>query len=215
MAAARRCSECGSPLTGRSPRALTCSDKCRWDRKRRVDRQLAQERADNEAPDGVRQIREAVRGETHSLVDKVLKEELRPVVREAITEETIRAINSLVHLAPRAVELIAQDMEDDDPLVRQKAYTLMMKYTVGHPALVAHEDAAAGSQINVNFELPRPTAIAAADAEATEAEVVEPEDRTCDLCETTKPVTEFVANSSRCTECFDRWKETILQAHSS
>lgn len=141
---------------------------------------------------------------TRTVIEKLAQEELRPIVREAITEETIRAINELVRLAPRAVQLIAQDMESEDSLVRQKAYTLMMKYTVGHPALVQPKDTASGNQITVNFGLPRPEDV------PEEAVTVESlEERECDMCHQVKPEDEFVANSSRCQACFDEWKATI------
>lgn len=153
-------------------------------------------------------LADSIRRHTPSVVDKVMREELRPIVREAITEDVIRAIDSMLKLTPRAIEMIEQDMESDDPLVRQKAYTLLMKYTTGHPALLQANDAAQGSQINVSFELPRPSGTIDAEATIDEADVPE-EDKQCDICETIKPVSEFVVGSSRCQVCFDNWKATI------
>lgn len=209
MPAARRCSECGGTLAHKGPKALTCSDACRSARHRRLERDAAREQEEAQLPDDVRRIREQVRHESPGIIDKVLKQELRPIVREAITEETVRAINELVKLAPRAIQLIADDMESDDALVRQKAYSLLLRYTVGHPAILAHEDTAAGAQINVHFDLPRPDP----DAITTDAVEIEPpeEDRECDLCHEVKPASQFVVNSSRCQSCFDNWKATIIE----
>lgn len=149
----------------------------------------------------------AVRREAPDSIHAVMKEELRPIIREALTEDTLRAIQALVNLTPRAVELIGQDLESDDALVRQKAYTLLLKYTAGHPAVVKPEEGPAGNQINVSFELPRPEQTV--DMTADDVDVIDL--KQCDMCHADKPVTEFVANSNRCQECMDRWKNTVTE----
>lgn len=209
MPAARTCSECGGSLAGKSPKAKTCGDRCRAARARRKIRDARREEEISQAPQHIQELTAQVRREAPSVIDKVMREELRPIVREALTEDVIRAIDGMLKLTPRAIELIAADMEDEDPLVRQKAYTLLMKYTTGHPALIQANDTNAGSQINVSFELPRPSDTATHDAEAVEEAEVEEEDRTCDICESVKPVSQFVSDSSRCIECFEKWKATI------
>lgn len=167
------------------------------------------EAADAAKPPHRRELSDQVRRHAPGVIDKVMREELRPIVREAITEDVIRAIDSMLKLTPRAIEMIEEDLESPDPLVRQKAYTLLLKYTTGHPALLQANDTQAGSQINVSFELPRPDATADTEATAEEAEVVEEEDRQCDICETIKPISQFVVGSNRCAVCFDTWKATI------
>lgn len=211
-AARRRCSECGGalPTTSRGHRT-TCSNKCRLARKRRLDKEAARWQEDNDAHTGTQVMRAQARDEVRAELPHVIQQELRPVVREAITEEVIRAINELVGLAPLAVAKIHEDIQSDDALIRQKAYTLLMKYTVGHPSLVQPADTAQGSQINVSFELPRPDQHAIqTDADA---EVIPEEDKSCDMCQEVKPASQFVANSARCLSCFESWKATILSEH--
>ena len=125
---------------------------------------------------------------------------------DAITEDTLRAIQKMLGLTERAVDLLQIDLEDEDPTIRQKAYALVMRYTVGHPALVQPADSAAGGQMVVNFNLPRPDdpSPGTGDAEALEL-------RTCDMCDEEKPTTDFVAGSSRCQECYERWRTTIIR----
>lgn len=130
------------------------------------------------------------------------------MVRAAITEEVLRSIQDLVGLAPRVVELLGQDLESSDPNVRQKAYTLIAKYTLGHNAIVTPEDQG-GGQMVVNFHMPRPDdpEQLAYDVDGEAVEVDQDEDRQCAFCNETKPLEEFVANSDRCQSCHDKLHE--------
>lgn len=207
--ASRTCSECGASLSGLGPRAKTCSTKCRSTRSRRIKRGKDEERDYAETrPAAHQEIRSAIRRESPDVINRVLRDELQPIVREAITEDVLRAIQQLVGLTPRAVQLLEADMEDDDPTTRQRAYTLLLKYTTGHPALVQPKDTEAGKQITVNFALPRPEqeAIQAANGPIT-AEAIEL--RTCDSCGEDKPSDEFVTNSQRCQVCFEMWHADV------
>ena len=136
---------------------------------------------------------------------EIVKEELRPVVRAAITEEVLRSIQDLVGLAPRVVELLAQDLESTDPNVRQKAYTLIAKYTLGHTAIVTPEDQGSG-QLVVNFNMPRPDAEPQYDTDGEVVQEIESE-RQCAFCDETKPLDKFVAGSDRCWECHAKLHE--------
>lgn len=158
-------------------------------------------------------MREAVRRESPDVINKVMRDELAPVVREAITEDTLRAIRSLIGLTPRAVKLIEEDLESKDPVIRQRAYTLLMKYTVGHPSLVQPKDTGDNRQINVTFELPRPEAVPIDMDGASDTELPHPvELRQCDLCNEFKREEEFVAPlpAERCKTCFTETKARIL-----
>lgn len=194
----RRCSECGDTLKGRRSNTKTCSDLCRRARTRR----LAQENK-GEVP-ATQQLAQAMTGEFKDEAHEVIREELRPVVREAMTEDVLRAINTMVALTPRAVAALQEDLANEDPVIRQRAYTLLLKYTVGHPAVVQAKDTDPNQQLVVNLNLPRPDA----SADPEEAEVVEV--RTCDACATEKPTSEFVGFSDRCTECYDRRQTEVL-----
>lgn len=198
--ALRTCSECPNPLplTARKDQK-TCTPSCRAKRSRRLRRQKVTAK---QYPVHLKQMSEAVNHEAPNVAHEVLVEELRPVVREAITEDTLRALDKLVGLTPRMVECIEEDLYSEDATIRQRAYTLLAKYTVGHHAVVQPEDKTPGQQLVVEFNLPRPGAgevqghEAAVELEATEV-------RSCDTCGADKPITEFIANSHRCATCYD------------
>lgn len=203
----RRCSECGESLQGKPITAKTCGTSCRAKRSRRLKRQAKEAGEAKALPEHQKEISERVRNETADVAHKVIEEEIRPVVRESITTDTLAAISKMVALTPTAVAAIAEDLAADDAVVRQRAYTLIMKYTVGHHALVQPEDKDKGGDIHVNFNLPRPKP-AEVDAEVEEVqEAVEV--RECDSCQQEKPETEFVANSSRCEECYEKQQERV------
>lgn len=196
------CTECGAVISGR---AKTCSNRCRAARSRRLKR-ARQEKADEQRlPDHQREVARAARTEATDLARTVIREEMRPVVREAMTEEVLQAINRMVGLAPVAIEMLAMDLMSEDSKVRQKAYDLWLRYTVGHQAIVRPEEAEDSKQLVVNFQLPRPdpNVTVSPGTEALEDDAVV-ELRTCNLCQEEKPSEIFVAASDRCTECHDK-----------
>lgn len=206
--AIRTCSECPKPLAGRSVTSKTCGNACRLKRSRRL-RRVKQDHADfevNYPGAGSAEVAAIVRRESYDTVMRVTQSELTPIVREALTEDVLRAVQSMIGLTPRAVELLGEDLESEDATIRQRAYTLLIKYTAGHPALLQPKDSAHGSQLIVQFGLPRPDA---ADLAPPEAEVVE--DIACDMCGEDKPATEFESGSLRCKPCFETWKATVLE----
>lgn len=198
----RRCSECGASLAGRKPDTITCSDSCRNKRTRR----LAKENR-REVP-ATQQLAQTLNGEYKDAAREVIQQELAPVVREAMTEDVIRSISQLVALTPTAVQAIGRDLEDEDPVIRQRAYTLLLKYTVGHPAVVQPKDADPNAQMVVNFNLPRPSS-----GQVIEGDVIEEDlpTRTCDECGKTAPETDFVGASERCKECFERREAEVRE----
>lgn len=202
MPLARTCSECGTVLAGKSVKAKTCSNACRLRRSKRL-RRISKEQAEMAEVGGVSEIAAMVRRESPDIAQDVLRKELAPIVRQALTEDVLQAINSLVGLTPRAVQALHEDLECDDRVLRQRAYTLLFKYTTGHPALVKPDDTNDQSQIVVNFNLPRPDSV----PEELAADVVEL--RICDMCGEEKPETEFETGSDRCTPCFEAWRETV------
>lgn len=211
MPVTRTCSECGTSLATKGPRAKTCSSKCRKDRSRRLQR--ANDPDSALGSEHFRQIAQYVRNEEPDLVRDVVRDELRPIVREALTEETLRAIQSLLGLAPAAVAALAEDLANaEDPGLRQRAAALVTKYTMGHPALVSPKDTEPNAQMVVHFALPRPEAnsnggsLGIADAEPTDVVEV----KTCDECHVEKPADQFVASSSRCQQCYDARRERVL-----
>lgn len=201
---ARVCSECTNSLAGLGPKATTCGATCRTRRARRKAKEALEL-----GEGGVAAIERQARGDLHAQLPAVTREQLIPVVREAITEDVMRAIKEMVGLTPLAVAALQRDLQSEDDVIRGKATATALKYTVGHPALVTHEDSAAGSQINVTFALPRPDDIQTTDVDA---KVIEPDpepDRTCDLCHETKPAAEMYPGADRCWDCFTKWQQTI------
>lgn len=201
----RRCSECSNDLAGKPATAKTCGPKCRSKRSRRLKRQ-AKERGEGSAYlEHLKELSERTRGEAPDVAHQVIEEELRPVVRESITADTLKAISDMVALTPTAVAALQEDLLSEDSTIRQRAYTLLMKYTVGHHAIVTPDDGGKSGPMTVNFNLPRPSA-KVAENEGDPA-TLEPEAdaivvRTCDICGEEKPEADFVANSNRCSECY-------------
>lgn len=200
----RLCTECGNPLpAGSSKRRKTCGDNCRSKRSRR----LRGAKVTSEAlPPHQAQLANAVDTEVPDIAHQVIQEEMRPVVREAITEDVLRGVKQLVALTPAAVEQLRADLESGVPAVQRKAAELVMRYTIGHQALVTKDETSADRQLVVQFNLPRP------DGEAPQPEVQADaeEIRTCDTCGSDKPVAQFVDNSTRCIECHEQIRQQAL-----
>lgn len=218
----RSCSECGVEL-GSNIKQKTCSVTCRGRRSRRLARERKRENLRGQTP-GTAAISKMVRqkDQISDVARDVMQDELRPVVREAITEDTLRAIQRMVALTPAMVAAITEDLvgvqlEDGtvippDPQIRQKAYTLLARYTIGHGAIVQPEQQDPQNQLVVVFDgMKRPEQPSAIDAEV----VQEPEEvRTCLGCARELPSHRFVGRSDRCQECHDALKaraEQILE----
>jgi len=215
--ASRTCSECGTSLAGKGPHAKTCSPNCRSKRSRRLKRQQKERGEERALPEAQKELSERIRGEQDDVLHKVIEEEVRPVVRESITEDTLKAIGNLVGLTPRAVAAIEDDLASDDATIRQRAYTLIMKYTVGHQAIVRPPDEDRSQPIVVNFDLPRP-AYVEGDVDNSEPEHVDEAIvvKTCDVCGREAPSDEFAANSTRCLDCYAKQRaraEAFLKDH--
>lgn len=191
------CTECSAPITGRG---VTCSDRCRVRRSRRIKEAKGRNR-------GVKPLAVAPsQDQLESAAHEIAIKELTPVVREAITPDVVNAIGAMVNLTPLAISLLEQDLRNADGNIRQRAYTLLMKYTVGNPA-VAPAPEFNPPDFNVNFVMPRPDRSLEAEteviAEISDAEVVpwDAESRECMICHASKPIDEFVGESPRCVEC--------------
>lgn len=196
----RICSECPNDLKGKPPQTKTCGPACRSKRSRRLKRQHKERGLESAMPDHQKEITERVKSEIPDVAHHIIEEEIRPVVRESITADTLRAIAEMVALTPDAVTALREDLASEDSTIRQRAYTLLLKYTVGHQAIVRPPEEDPSKVIEVNFELPRPD-----DSPPTGEEVVveATEVKVCDTCAIEKPVDQFVANSLRCVTCHE------------
>jgi hypothetical protein len=199
MALAPRCTECGGSLEGKPAGTKTDSVACRSKRARRLKRQHKEAGA-MKLREGMHEVSSVVTAGAKDAAHEVMKEELRPLVREAMTEQVLLGIGNLVQVTPRAIELLTRDMESADETIAQRAYTLLLKYTLGNPSVAPPPTHAAPAGLTVVLGLPRP-------GDETSPEVQQPSEavelRQCQDCREEKPVDEFIAGSERCSSCFD------------
>jgi hypothetical protein len=197
------CSECPNEV---SSRAKTCSDTCRAKRHRRIKRGRAEGTGPATADD-------LPSGAVEAAIQDTVQQAIVPIVREALTDDVLKGIRDLLNLTPKAIKAIEQDLESENDFIRQGAYRLLARYTLGHPSLVPEVSNDKNVVVMVNG-IARPQGPAqpgeelAAPAETAVAVV---ETRQCDSCDEHKPVTEFVGTSHRCQVCFTRMRD---HAHS-
>ncbi len=194
------CSECPNEISGR---AKTCSDACRAKRHRR----LRAGRAEGVEPS---QRVDLPAGQVEAAIQNTVDAALAPVVREALTEDVLQAIKTLVSHTPQAIAAIVADLESDNDFIRQGAYRLLARYTLGHPALVPDMDSDKQVVVVVNG-VARPQAPAQPGEHLAEATPIDAEEvtetRLCDTCNEVKPAKEFVGTSHRCQTCFVRARD--------
>lgn len=200
--AAGICSECPNRLEGKPAGTKTCSPKCRSKRARRIKRQRAENARDRATlPPGMAEVSQVVTKGVKDAAHDVLKEELRPLVREQMTADVLGGIGDLITMTPRAIELLKGQMESADEVIAQRAVTLLLKYTLGNPSVAPPPTAVQPGGLNVFLGVPRPGDSIATSNEPVEGEAVEL--RECQDCHEFKPLHEFVAGSERCQKCFD------------
>ena len=205
-----KCSECGKTLE--NPRARTCGPTCRSKRSRRSRKKRAP--GGQKLSDHLGTVSDVVSKRTKDTAHEVLKEEMRPVVREAITSDVLCAINEMVALMPRAVELIRQDLENEaDPALRQRAYTLLTRYTLGNPSVAPVSAEQQPAPMSVVFQLPRPgDAPASVDAPVDVVAQEVPEAvKDCQECGGAFPLSAFPDDAARCQECHDELRKRVLE----
>ena len=213
--AAGKCSECGERLVypeGHEKAGLpkpagtkTCSAAHRNQRARRIKRaQASAAKSSPYAPEH-QDLAAAVRGETQDVAHEVMVEELRPVVREAMTADVLGGIDSLIKLTPRAIQLLEEQMESSDETIAQRAVTLLLKYTMGNPSVAPPPAQQAPAPMSVTFNIPRPGDTTPESSATGDAEEL----RQCTDCSQHKSESEFVGSSSRCQECFEKLQATL------
>lgn len=200
----RRCSEpgCGKPLGPHAlPTKKTCSAACRSKRARRIAAARKKGGQNRGFPEELQPLYQADKGKIEDAAMEVMRDELQPVVREALTDDVLRAIQDLVSLTPLVVAKIREDIEQDkDTTLRQRAYSLVAKYTLGNASVAPAPTDPAATGMTVNFLMPRPGDQTPATIEAqSDSEAVEL--KKCVECTQEHPTTDFVANSDRCTTC--------------
>jgi hypothetical protein len=203
MAATPRCSEpgCTNKLEYEdgSPKPAgtkTCGVKCRSARARRIKREQ-KKRGGDHRPEHIQQL--ADEGMKDALHEAAV-DEFRPLVREAMTASVLQGIDTLIGMSPKAIARLNEDLDNSDDTIRQRAYTLLLKYTMGNPSVAPPSTTAQPAGLTVQFNLPRPgDDPAASTSVAAESEEL----RTCEDCGAEKQLHEFVAGSNRCGTCHD------------
>lgn len=198
MALPRRCSECENFLpAGSIASRKTCSANCRAKRHRRLAAQ--RKKASHVAADQ-RQIPQDWKDVLEDVGHEVAKEELRPVVREALTEDSMQSLQKMVKLLPGVVEELQRDIHHEDEVVRQKAHQMVLRYTLGHEKALPPDDKAP-TGLTVNFTMPRPDATAEVSATELPVDADADELRICDTCQEPKPLADFFQGALRCRSC--------------
>lgn len=224
---ARRCIICGDALPpGSRPDRRTCSPAHakRLQRDEARKRKRNQRERDREAsgalgsvgPDSPVALRNdevaaLVGRKREDAIREAFIDEVRPVVREAIDGDVIRAIQGLVGLVPSAVLALEADLAGDDPMARSKAAALVVKYTMGNPNVTPpREDNR--PQLTIINAMP----------DASEPVLDDPPDivldgdaedlRPCDTCREEKPVSQFPGDGPRCQQCMDERKAAVMAA---
>ena len=208
---ARRCSEpgCNKSLEGMSPKAITCSRSCGEKRRRRLARMKKAAGSKSPYPPEVQDVAEAARHEAKDIAAELTREELRPVVREALTEDVLNSLGDMVRLVPTAIGVIADGLENGDPQTKQRYAELVMRYTLGHKSIAPASAEQAPAPMTVNLLIP------ASGSDPTQAQVQAAlpgeadELKQCVECGNEKPAPEFVAGSDRCQTCDDDFRAKV------
>lgn len=208
----RVCSECSAPLGPHAlPTKKTCSKSCRDKRARRIKRQqLAGAAKQNKNPQHLEPLSAATRGQLKDATYEVMKEELRPVVREALTDDVLRGVERLITLTPRMIQCIEEDLHDDDKTIRQRAYTLLARYTLGNQSVAPPPQDPAAQGMTVVFNLPRPGDTSTGES-GTPQDVIDL--KQCQECTEHKPPRDFEAGSDRCKECHEKFRQSVLERY--
>lgn len=210
------CPECKGQYESAKERFTCGTWTCKDRRKRRQQR----EKRAIAARTTPAQIVEKVRQESDTIATRVaediIRQELTPVVREALSEAVLQSIADLVALTPMVVanlkdDLLAEETHivDGEMVVtvdydrRAKATAQVAKFTIASPALAPQPEAADAQPLQVIIHTPRPSydvdgnAVQAEDAAAPEMLAA----YECDICHQVRPGALFEQGSTRCKDC--------------
>lgn len=202
MAGHLTCSECPKSIRGKVRGTKTCSTACRSRRARRLK---AAKHKSPTLPPGVAEVTDVVtRKNVRDVAHTVMAEELRPLVREQLTEDVVSGIGKMMALTPTAINALEAQIASPDETISQRAVALLLKYTLGNPSVAPPPAGAAPGGLTVQFNLPRP-------GDTEPRGVLDGEIRECLDCKTFKPDEVFVAGSDRCQECFDGMSNMLVE----
>lgn len=87
-------------------------------------------------------------------VREVLREEIRKSITQHVRDNVLGAVEVMSHLLPKALAGLATDLEDPDPVFRQRAANIVMKYAM--PMMNQGEDGEDARIINIVHNVPIP-----------------------------------------------------------
>lgn len=135
------------------------------------------------------------------LAIEVFKQELTPHVRDAITDDVVKAVRALVTLTPQLVESLGKDLFNTDPVARGRAQALIAKYTLG---AFDQEKNDATKPLHIHLgNMPVPGE-QIPDTIAPSTTLME-----CERCEEMKTLEHFEPGAPRCNECQAEIKAAI------
>lgn len=213
-----KCSEpdCNNTLTGRQ--RVTCSKRCRQRRseRRKTERERAaraRSRAGSQSPyeAELQDLQAAAAKGAKALLPEVMRDELRPIAREAITEDVVRGIAGMMALTPEAILTLKRQLQSDDDQVSNRAAALILRYTLGHSSVAPPPTTPAQGGMTVVFNVPQSGSDPAVEAEAIE--VPADAEKVCMECSAHKHPSEFYAESDRCNVCHERITTEALERY--
>lgn len=208
----KKCANCGTEFEPRSGNQKFCDNpECKPAHYRKRTERRQAEKAALEAMRDPAYAEVFSESEERTLLQTILREELQPFVREQISEETIQAIGKLYKLVPKALAVLQADLSHPDPVVRQKAVTLIMRYSMSDSLLPKQEDTSPQMHVHVpaSLQVPAPEAIDSTVAEDSDVHVLG--QRQCEQCGEHKPADQFEGNARRCQRCVDSFRRETLE----
>lgn len=187
-------------------RAKTCSARCRQQLSREKRRSESNNRRGAAAERWAPQ-HQAEEADKEQIIKDLFKEELRPYVREQITEGTIKGIAALVTLMPELVDSLRADLQSIDPVARGRAQQILSKYTMGFMDPKAE---AATRPLTIHMgSMPQPgdEKFDAADAIATGVQ------QECETCHEIKDLSHYDAGATLCNECLAERKASAMERY--
>lgn len=199
MAASRTCSECPTSLRDRAPTSKTCGEPCRKKRARRLKRT---------SPAHLEKMADAVTHAQKDALHETTVAVLTPIVKEAITDDILIAIEKMVALTPKLIDVIAADLDSQDDQTRGRAMSLLARYTLGNASVAPQANAPSGQTLEINLTMPQPGDVQspAITAEAVELNI-------CAECNEEKPLHEFREQSQRCNDCDATLRKRVLDEY--
>jgi hypothetical protein len=177
---------CSNLLTGKQKRF--CSNACRATYTHDARRRLAE-----------------------SVALAEVREQVGPVVREALTDRVLEEIKVMTHLLPEALQTLQNNLLDEDPKIRESAAALILKYTLGNQTIAPKPEQSAPA-FNISFGgMPMQGEKMDAEDGSVLGDAVEEanHERQCQECGEVKDAAEFVGESPRCLACHDRIMDEI------